>query len=111
MAHFHEHMLFLGTAKYPDENAYEDYLAKHGGSSNAYTALEDTNYFFNVNAPALLGEGGRDGALERFAQFFVEGGPKFAVDSLDREMLAVDSEHRMALLDDGKHTAAKWQKV
>ena len=38
-----EHMLFLGTTKYPDEASYKAYLDKHGGSSNAFTASENTN--------------------------------------------------------------------
>ena len=42
IAHFLEHMLFMGTEKYPDENEYSKFLAAHGGSSNAYTAAEDT---------------------------------------------------------------------
>jgi secreted Zn-dependent insulinase-like peptidase len=33
-------MLFLGTAKHPDENAYSSFLSSHGGSSNAYTSTE-----------------------------------------------------------------------
>ena len=49
LAHFHEHMLFLGTEKYPAENEYEDYLGRNGGMSNAYTDMEDTNYYFNVS--------------------------------------------------------------
>lgn len=32
-------MLFMGSAKYPDENEYDDFLTKHGGSSNAFTEL------------------------------------------------------------------------
>ena len=32
LAHFLEHMLFLGTKKYPDENSYAEYLQSHGGS-------------------------------------------------------------------------------
>jgi insulysin len=32
-----EHMLFLGSKKYPSENEYERYLSEHGGGSNAYT--------------------------------------------------------------------------
>lgn len=39
LAHYLEHMLFMGSAKYPDENEYDVYLNKHGGSSNAYTEL------------------------------------------------------------------------
>lgn len=29
----------MGSAKYPDENDYDDFLTKHGGSSNAFTEL------------------------------------------------------------------------
>ena len=46
-------MLFLGTEKYPDENSYSSFLATHGGSSNAFTASETTNYHFEVQAPYL----------------------------------------------------------
>lgn len=48
LAHFLEHMLFMGTAEFPDENDFADFLSKHGGSSNAYTACEHTNYYFEV---------------------------------------------------------------
>ena len=36
-AHFLEHMLFLGTELYPQENAYDAFLSKMGGDDNAYT--------------------------------------------------------------------------
>ncbi|CAB1115801.1 unnamed protein product [Ectocarpus sp. CCAP 1310/34] len=48
LAHFLEHMLFLGTSKYPVENAYKSYLAKHGGRSNASTAMDVTTFKFEV---------------------------------------------------------------
>ena len=35
LAHFCEHMLFLGTEKYPDEAEYNAYLNQNGGMSNA----------------------------------------------------------------------------
>ncbi|KNC56280.1 insulin-degrading enzyme [Thecamonas trahens ATCC 50062] len=85
LAHFLEHMLFLGTEKYPDETAYSSTLKKHGGSSNAYTQFEDTVYFFDVAAPAL------NELLDIFAQFFVA--PLFTADATGRELNAVDSEH------------------
>ena len=58
-AHFLEHMLFLGTGKYPDENEYSKFLNHHGGSSNAYTANDHTNYYFDVSPKDL------EGALDR----------------------------------------------
>ena len=42
LAHFMEHLLFMGSEKYPEENAYDSYLSKHGGSDNAFTELEYT---------------------------------------------------------------------
>ncbi|KMQ45885.1 hypothetical protein HL42_3385 [Trichophyton rubrum] len=50
MAHAVEHLLFMGTEKYPKENDYNQYLAAHSGHSNAYTAATETNYFFEVAA-------------------------------------------------------------
>jgi len=66
LAHFLEHMLFMGTEKYPGENDYTQYLASYGGSDNAFTSSEETNYFFDVSSPYF------EGALDRFAQFFVK---------------------------------------
>ena len=78
LAHFCEHMLFLGTEKYPDENEYSKYLSQHGGGSNAYTSGDHTNYYFDVS-PAHL-----EGALDRFAQFFLA--PLFTATATDREV-------------------------
>jgi Zn-dependent M16 (insulinase) family peptidase len=39
LSHYLEHMLFMGSDKYPDENEYDSFLSKHGGSSNAFTEL------------------------------------------------------------------------
>jgi secreted Zn-dependent insulinase-like peptidase len=44
LAHFCEHMSFLGTKKYPQEEEFSTFLAANGGSSNAYTDSEDTVY-------------------------------------------------------------------
>jgi insulysin len=35
LAHFCEHMLFLGTKKFPNENDYTSFLSENSGSSNA----------------------------------------------------------------------------
>ena len=92
LAHFLEHMLFLGTKKYPDAEDYLRYLIDHQGSHNAYTAREHTNYFFEVNH-----EGFR-GALDRFGQFFIA--PLFADKYTERELQAVNSEHQKNLQND-----------
>lgn len=60
LAHFCEHMLFLGTEKYPSENEYNKYLSEHGGGSNACTFSDNTNYYFDI-VPEFL-----PGALDRY---------------------------------------------
>ena len=85
LAHFLEHMLFLGTKKYPNEDDYQAFLAKHGGMSNAFTADNHTCYFFSVSPDHL------EGALDRFGQFFIS--PLFTQSATDREVNAVNSEH------------------
>lgn len=37
LSHYLEHMLFMGSEKYPKEDDYDAFLTRHGGSSNAYT--------------------------------------------------------------------------
>ncbi|GAB5413112.1 MAG: insulinase family protein [Congregibacter sp.] len=92
LAHFLEHMLFLGTDKYPDSAEYEQYISEHGGSRNAYTSFEHTNYYFDVDAPHL------EEALDRFAQFFIA--PKFDAKYVERERNAVQAEYQMGLKSD-----------
>ena len=96
LAHFNEHMLFLGTEKYPSEDEYEGFLSKYGGVCNAYTDMEDTNYYFSVTTqqqsdPSQTSEG-LSGALDRLAQFFIS--PNFDEDMVERELRAIDSEYR-----------------
>ncbi|KAG5520150.1 hypothetical protein PMAC_001226 [Pneumocystis sp. 'macacae'] len=92
IAHFCEHLVFLGTEKYPIENDYESYISTHGGFYNAFTELTNTNYFFEIDADFLYG------ALDRLAQFFYA--PLFLEDSVRRESYAVDSEHKKNLRSD-----------
>ena len=92
LAHFLEHMLFMGTEKYPSENEYSEYLSNNGGMNNAYTGLMSTNYHFEVSNEAF------EGALDRFAQFFIC--PLFNKTSIEKEMNAVSSEHSKNLQSD-----------
>ncbi|KAG0145837.1 hypothetical protein CROQUDRAFT_45305 [Cronartium quercuum f. sp. fusiforme G11] len=106
LAHFCEHLLFMGNEKYPSENEYSEYLAKHSGYSNAYTGMDDTVYYFEVHPSAL------DGSLDRFSQFFIA--PLFTSSCTEREIRAVDSENSKNLQSDNwrmfqldKHTSSK----
>jgi len=94
LVHFLEHMLFLGTSKYPDPGEYQRFISEHGGSHNAGTGLENTNYFFDIDAAYL------EPALDRFAQFF--SSPNFDAKYVDRERNAVESEYRLKIKDDGR---------
>src|SRR4051794_7032708 len=55
LAHFLEHMLFMGTDKFPDQNDYGNYVTGNSGSNNAYTSYLDTNYFFDISNKAFEG--------------------------------------------------------
>lgn len=92
LAHFCEHMLFLGTDKFPSENEYGKYISSHGGMTNAFTASDHTNYHFDI-APEFL-----KGALDRFVQFFLC--PQFTESATEREVCAVDSENSNNLKND-----------
>ncbi|EPC01810.1 hypothetical protein L861_21530 [Litchfieldella anticariensis FP35 = DSM 16096] len=96
LAHFVEHMLFLGTDKYPEADAYQSYISRHGGNHNAFTASQDTNYFFDIEPEAL------PGALDRFSRFFIA--PRFNADQLESERSIVHSEYQARLRDDGRRT-------
>ena len=92
LAHFCEHMLFMGTEKYPEENYYSQVLAENNGGSNAFTAFDNTNFHFTVSNEKF-----RE-MLDIFAQFYI--GPTFNESSTEREMQAVHSEYEMNIQSD-----------
>ena len=91
LAHFLEHMLFLGTDQYPEAGEYQQFISDQAGSHNAFTAPEHTNYFFSLNPKAL------EPALDRFSRFFVA--PTLDPAYVDREVNAVHSEYQSKLRD------------
>jgi len=94
LAHFLEHMLFLGTQKFPNPDEYQKFISDHGGSHNAFTSQEHTNYFFDINADNF------EPALERFSAQFIT--PLFNEEYVDREVNAVHSEYSSKIKDDGR---------
>ncbi len=94
LAHFLEHMLFLGTEKYPNPGEYKDFMQRNGGGDNAYTAFDETNYFFRIKAGKLRP------AMDRFAQFFIS--PLFNSEYVDRERQVVNSEYLGRKKSDGR---------
>ena len=92
LAHYLEHMLFMGTAKHPEENSFSNFLSENAGESNAFTDHEDCNFYFKIS-PDQFAE-----ALDMFAQFFIS--PLFNESSMERELKAIDSEFHKNLQDD-----------
>ncbi|CDZ79568.1 Protease 3 precursor [Candidatus Rubidus massiliensis] len=84
MAHFTEHLLFLGTKDYPDEAEYMRFISENGGLTNAFTANDYTAYMFSVNNEAFAS------ALNRFSSFFKN--PLFNQSGVSRELNAIDQE-------------------
>jgi hypothetical protein len=95
LAHFNEHMLFLGTKSYPKEDSFEEFLSANGGSSNAYTASENTVYHFTLQAET---DGRLQEGLKRFGSFFTS--PLFTEGATGRELNAIESEHAKNLQSD-----------
>ena len=87
MAHYLEHMLFMGSAQFPEPDGFMAFTAEHGGMSNAYTGLDITNYMMSVENEAFP-EG-----LDRFASFFT--GPLLDPVYIDKEKNAVNAEWSM----------------
>lgn len=96
MAHFCEHMLFMGTEKYPDENEFISSVSDHGGMTNAMTSVDRTVYMFSSNNDGFLS------LLDRFAHFFID--PLFKPSNISREMHAVDQEFAKSIENDGWRT-------
>ncbi|VEU43382.1 unnamed protein product [Pseudo-nitzschia multistriata] len=94
LAHFCEHMCFLGSEKYPGENQYKRYLSSHGGRSNASTSMHLTNFKFEVLADHA------EKAVDIFSNFFVS--PLFTSSGTSREVQAVSSENSKNLTADGR---------
>ncbi|PAA90416.1 hypothetical protein BOX15_Mlig032179g1 [Macrostomum lignano] len=88
LAHFLEHMVFMGSAKYPTENDFDAYVSERGGESNAWTDMERTMFYFDCSQESFAD------CLDRFANFFVD--PLLSADSLEREVQAVHSEFEQA---------------
>lgn len=64
LAHFLEHMLFLGSGKYPRPDQYREFVVNNGGSCNAYTDMANTVYYYTVkNGVSLKGVSGKLGPV------------------------------------------------
>lgn len=94
LAHFLEHMLFLGSANYPQAGEYQQFISRHGGSHNAWTGTEHSSFFFDINNDFF------HQALARFADMFSQ--PLLSSDYIEKERHAIEAEFSLKLKDDGR---------
>ncbi|MFT6920490.1 MAG: insulysin [Cognaticolwellia sp.] len=92
LAHFLEHMLFLGTKNFPDGSEYQKFIKKHGGSNNAWTATEHTCFFFDIGYQNF------SAAIARFGEFFTM--PLLSEEFVNKERKNIDAEFKLKLKDD-----------
>ncbi len=92
MAHFSEHMLFMGSHKYPDCSDFMSRISDAGGITNAFTAPHRTVYMFSCKHDQFMEN------LDRFSRFFID--PLFDPSHISRELHAVDQEYAKNLEHD-----------
>jgi len=92
LAHFLEHLIFMGSEKYPQENKFNEELAKCQGMTNAYTDSDKTIYYFSC-----VGSGFEE-ILDIFYNLIKS--PLLSESSLEREVNAVNAEHEKNVLND-----------
>jgi len=93
LSHFLEHMLFMGSAKYPDVDAFMNMINVSGGMTNAFTTERDTQYYFSISSTDAMK------AFDCFSGFFTD--PTFNPSYIDKESSAVHSEHQKNIGIDG----------
>ncbi|ORM66460.1 pitrilysin [Pantoea rodasii] len=93
LAHYTEHMVSMGSKRYPQPDNLAEFLKKHGGSHNASTASYRTAFYLEVENDAL------QPAVDRLADAIAE--PLLDPVNADRERHAVNAELTMARSRDG----------
>ena len=94
MAHYLEHMLFMGSESFPEPDGYMNFAAENGGSSNAYTSSEITNYMITIENTAF------PEALHRLSEFF--SAPILDPGYIQKEKNAVNAEWSMRRESEGR---------
>ncbi len=84
LAHFLEHLLFLGTERFPAGEGLMAYVQRHGGQVNASTRERTTEFFFELPVPVFA-----DG-LARLADMLAH--PRLALDDQQREREVLEAE-------------------
>jgi len=97
LAHYLEHMVLMGSKRYPEAENLAEFLKKHGGSHNASTASYRTAFYLEVENNAL------EAAVDRMADAIAQ--PLLDPGNADRERNAVNAELTMARSRDGMRMA------
>ena len=92
ISHLLEHMLFLGNAEFTEANAFNDFIATHGGSINALTGTEYSSYFYEIAA-----EYEQQALTHLYAML---SKPSFSEALIEKEINAIDAEFLLKQKDD-----------
>ncbi len=84
LAHFLEHLLFLGTERFPTGEGLMAYVQRHGGQVNASTRERTTEFFFELPVATFTG------GLERLADMLTL--PRLALEDQRREREVLQAE-------------------
>jgi insulysin len=95
MAHYLEHMLFMGSDEYQGGTYFQNQVSNKGGSTNAYTSDDHTQYYFYSSEDFT-------DLLKIFSRFFIK--PLFDIKYVEKEVSAVDSEHKKNIGSDDWRT-------
>ena len=98
LAHALEHIIFLGTKKYPEASGFDNFLNLNSGYSNANTSLDHTNFHYEVSNEEL------EKSVDMFSEFFVE--PLFKEELVNKELNAIHSEFKLESRDDSNRLLA-----
>lgn len=97
LAHYLEHMLFLGSKSYPGPEEYQSFITRNGGQTNAATGYTSTTYMIEIDPPAF------PEALRRMADTLAR--PLLDPVYADKERNAVNAEMESKKHSDGRRLA------
>lgn len=84
LAHFLEHLFFLGTERFPSDQNLMAYVQRHGGQVNASTRERTTDFFFEL-PPAVFANG-----LDRLCEMLAH--PRMTIPDQLREREVLHAE-------------------
>lgn len=103
LAHFTEHMLFLGSKKYPEPTQFVDYVSQYNGKFNGYTTLDRTAFYFKIHKDYF------EKSLDIFSQFFIQ--PLFDSKYINKEVNSVNSEFERNCQQDSRKKEAIIKRI